>query len=112
LLAALIFPYFSRAVNRGDEKRIVMETVTAISKLRQKSISYMKVGEIDKEGRYLVFYLDHRESERLNLPEIKAFPQVITFNRNGLTAGGTVVLKFSKTYTIVVKQVTGRISVE
>lgn len=89
-----------------------METVTAISKLKQKAISYMKVGEIDVEGNHLVFYLDNKEIERLDLPEIRAFSGVITFNRNGLTGGGSVTLEFSRAYKIVVKEVTGKIYVE
>jgi hypothetical protein len=112
LLAALIFPYFSRAVNRGGEKKIVMETVTAISKLKQQAISYMKVGEIDMEGNHLVFYLDNKEIERLYLPELKGFSNAVFFNRNGLTGGGEIVLKFSRPYKIVIREVTGHIHVE
>lgn len=89
-----------------------METITAISKLKQKTISYMKVGEIDMEGNDLVFYLDNEEIDRIRLPEIKAFPHVITFNRNGLTGGGYVTLEFSRVYKIVVREVTGHISIE
>jgi len=108
----LIFPYFSDAVGKGDEKKIVTDVVNATAALKQQCISFMKVGEIATAGTDLVFYLDNVESQRIHLPQLIDFSNVIYFNRTGITRGGEIVLKFSRRYRIVIQPVSGRISVE
>jgi hypothetical protein len=90
----------------------VVKLVTEISRLKQKAISYMKLGEIAEERRDLVFFLDHREINRIQVPELTGFTNSIIFNRHGITSGGVLVLKFNRTYRIVIEEISGNIHVE
>ena len=112
LLAALIFPYFSNAINKTDEKKEIVTILTAISNLRTKSISYLKVGEITADGDHLVFYLDNREVDRLYIPQLTGITKDIYFNRYGITAGGEITVQFSRIYKIVIEEISGRLHVE
>lgn len=112
LLAALIFPYFSNAINKTDEKKKIVTILTAISDLKRKSISYLKVGEITAEGDDLVFFLDHREVDRLYIPQLIGITKDIYFNRYGITAGGEITVQLSRVYRIVIEEITGRLHVE
>ncbi|MCP5048974.1 MAG: hypothetical protein GY940_17525 [bacterium] len=89
-----------------------MRVITELSRLKQQAISYIKVGEVAVEGRDLVFYLDNQEVNRFYLPELVRFPTNIYFNRNGITRGGEMILKFSRMYKIVIEEVSGKIRVE
>jgi hypothetical protein len=86
--------------------------VTEISGLKQKAISYMKIAEITAKAKHLVFYLDHREINRIYVPELKGFSNSIIFNRHGITGGGVLVLKYNRTYRIVIEEISGKIHVE
>ncbi len=108
----MILPYFSGAVGRTEEKKTIVNVITAVSRLKQQSISYMKVGEITAEGRDLVFYLDNLEINRLFLPQLTSFAHHIYFNRNGITRGGEIILKFGRIYKVSIAEVSGKISVE
>lgn len=98
-------------LNKGEEKKTIMQLVTAISKLRQKSISYLKVGEISNEGNDLVFYLDNREINRFHLPQLIRFNHPILYNSNGITKGGEIIVKFNRSYRIIIQEISGRIEV-
>ena len=112
LLAALIFPYFSNVVGKAQEKKQVVEILTAISDLKKKSISYMKVGEITTEGNDLVFFLDNREIDRVYLPHLTLLTGSIYFNRYGITTGGEIIIELNKVYKIVIEEVSGKIYLE
>jgi hypothetical protein len=89
-----------------------VSVLTAISDLKKKCISYLAVGEIAAEGYDLVFFLDHREISRLFLPQLQGISGTIYFNRYGMTAGGEILIRFSKRYRIVIEEVSGRIRLE
>ena len=112
LLAALVFPYFSNAINKTDEKKKIVTILTAISDLRKKSISYLKVGEIAADGDHLVFFLDNLEVDRFYIPQLTGITKDIYFNRYGITAGGEITVQFSRIYKIVIEEISGRLSVE
>lgn len=112
LLAALVFPYFSNAINKTDEKKKIVTILTAISDLKRKSVSYLKVGEITADGDYLVFFLDNLEVDRLYLPQLIGITKDIYFNRYGITAGGEIAFQFSRVYKIVIEEISGRLHVE
>ena len=86
--------------------------MTAISGLKRKCISYLQPGEIEAQGDYLVFYLDNKEIDRMYLPELKVISDNIYFNRYGMTAGGEMIVEFSRRYRIVIQEGTGRLSLE
>ena len=112
LLTALIFPYFSSVINKTGEKKKIVTILTAISDLKKKCISYLEIGEIAAEGNALVFFLDNKEIRRMVLPQLQGISGKIYFNRYGITAGGEILIKFSKRYRIVIEEVSGRIRVE
>jgi len=80
--------------------------------LKRQCISYLQAGEIEAHGGYLVFYLDNKEVDRVYLPELKAISDNIYFNRYGMTAGGEMIVAFSRTYKIKIAEGSGRISLE
>jgi hypothetical protein len=112
LLTALIFPYFSNAINKTDEKKKIVTILTAISDLRRESISYLKVGEIAVDGNQLVFFLDNREVNRLYIPQLTGITGDIYFNKYGITGGGEIIIQFSRVYKIVIEKISGRLHVE
>ena len=112
LLTALIFPYFSNAINKTDEKKKIVTILTAISDLKRKSISYLKVGEITADGNDLVFFLDNREVDRLYIPQLTGITKDIYFNKYGITAGGEIAVQFSRAYKIVIEEISGRLHLE
>lgn len=112
LLTALIFPYFSNAINKTDEKKKIVTILTAISDLKRESISYLKVGEIEADGDQLVFFLDNREVDRLYIPQLTGITRDIYFNKYGITAGGEITIQFSRVYKIVIERISGRLYVE
>jgi hypothetical protein len=112
LLTALIFPYFSNAINKTDEKKKIVTILTAISDLRRASISYLKVGEIAADGDQLVFFLDNREVDRLYIPHLTGITRDIYFNKYGITGGGEIIIQFSRVYKIVIEKISGRLYVE
>lgn len=89
-----------------------MTILTAISDLKRKAISYLKVGEIEADGNDLVFFLDQREVDRLYIPQLIGITRDIYFNRYGITAGGEIVVRFSRVYKIVIEEISGRLHVE
>ncbi|UCH94032.1 MAG: hypothetical protein JSV88_27715 [Candidatus Aminicenantes bacterium] len=89
-----------------------MMVLTAISDLKRKCISYLNLGEIEAVGNDLVFFLDNREINRIYLPELEGLSGNIYFNRYGMTAGGEILIRFTRVYKIVVQEVSGRIWVE
>lgn len=91
---------------------MIMTILTAISDLKRSSISYLKVGEITAEGDYLVFFLDTREVDRLFIPQLTGITKDIYFNKYGMTAGGEIVVQFSRVYKIVIEEISGRLLVE
>ena len=108
----MIFPYFSNVINKTGEKKKIMTVLTAISDLRKKCISYLEEGEITAEGDDLVFSLDNREAWRIYLPQLQGISGNIYFNRYGITAGGEILIRFSKKYRVVIEAFSGRISLE
>ena len=108
----MIFPYFSNAINKTGEKKKIVTILTAISDLKRKSISYLKVGEIAADGNDLVFFLDQREVDRLYIPQLIGITRDIYFNRYGITAGGEIAVQFSRVYKIVIEEISGRLHVE
>ena len=112
LLTSLIIPYFSNSLDKADEKKKIVEVLTAISDLKKKSISHMKVGEIAAIGKNLVFFLDNREINRFYVPRLTMVKQGIYFNRYGITSGGEIFIEFNKVYKIVIEEVSGKIYLE
>ena len=107
----MVFPFFSNTVDKTSEKQKVAAVITAIADLRKNAVSHMAVGEIEVQGRDLVFYLDNRETHRISLPAPPAMSRGIYFNRYGITSGGDIYITFKKRYKITIKEVTGKISV-
>ena len=99
-------------INKTGEKKKIVTILTAISHLKKKCTSYLEVGEIAAEGNELVFFLDNREIRRMFLPQLQGISGKIYFNRYGITAGGEILIKFSKRYKIVIEEISGRIRVE
>jgi hypothetical protein len=112
LLTALTFPYFSNVINKAGEKKKIVTILTAISDLKKKCLSYLEVGEITAEGNELVFFLDNKELRRIYLPQLQGISGNIYFNRYGITAGGEILIHFSRTYRIVIEEVSGKIRIE
>ncbi len=86
--------------------------MTAVAGMKQKAISYIKIGEIEREGSDLVFYLDNREIDRINLPGVRLPRGSIYFNRSGITAGGEIIVPFSRNYRIIVEEMSGKVRLE
>lgn len=107
----LVLPYFTKYIDKTNEKQKITTVLTSISDLRKNAISYMVVGEIDVSGNDLVFFLDNREIKRIILPEPPAMNHIIFFNRCGMTPGGEILIKFKRNYKIVINEMSGAMTV-
>lgn len=107
-----MFPYFTASVDKADEKQQLVTVLTAISDVRKGAITHMVVGEIDADGRDLVFYLDGEEVNRIELPNPPRLSEGIFFNRYGIASGGEIIIEFRKRYHIVIEEVSGKLSLE
>lgn len=112
MITALVFPYFSGSIDKASEKQKVVQIITAVSTLRKNAISFMAVAAIESYGYDLVFYLDNEETERITLPEPPLIDGTIYFNRYGIASGGEIIIKFNKTYRLVIEEVSGKISLD
>ncbi|MDQ1354685.1 MAG: hypothetical protein QG657_4994 [Acidobacteriota bacterium] len=111
MISALVLPYFSKYIDKTNEKQQLVTVLTAVSDLRKNAISYMAVGEIDTVGHDLVLFLDNREIKRITLPEPPIINHVIYFNRYGMASGGEILVKFKRLYKIEIEEASGKMTV-
>ena len=110
LVSTLVIPLSIDALQRQKEKGRVLEMVTRISDLRKQAVSLLQVGELRADENDLVLRLDFHEVDRFTMDEPVKMEHPITFNRNGVSNGGEIRLRWSHPYTVVVEAGSGRIS--
>jgi prepilin-type N-terminal cleavage/methylation domain-containing protein len=112
IIATLVLPFTISYIERQKEKKMILDIITLIRNLKNKSIASLQLGKITLEDGLLVLYLDNQIINKINSANSIKMERDIFFNRNGVSGGGMIQLKFSKNYHIIIEKLSGIIKLE
>ena len=112
IVVSVVIPYSGNMINRHNDRKKIMKVVVAISELKNNTLNELKYGEVYSEGNNLIFVICGKVIKKIKFENSAEVEKKITFNKNGISNGGEIIVHLSRSYKLTVEKIKGKVSVQ